>query len=129
NSNNSSDVPLSGMPKNGKHKKEQVFFQKTKKQQQAKMKVATAPVVVFSKDQEEKEQRALKAAEQYIKGELSRGKKVNEARVKAKAIKEEWEPNEDLSAFDLTAPFKNGESYEGFGGCTFECYKDAKGIA
>jgi hypothetical protein len=102
--------------------KEQTFPKGKVKQQQKK--VAKAPVVVFSKEEEE----ADEAAMQYIKQELRRGNKVNENRIRAKAKKERWKPNKDESKSDLTDPFKNRETYEGIGGNIFECYKNEKEI-
>jgi len=128
NSNNSSDVPVSGMPKNGKHKnKQDSSYEESKKQQQKK--VAKAPVVVSFKEQEKAEKEADEAATQYIKSELSRGNKVNETRIRQKAKKEGWKPNKEESKSDLTNGFVNGETYKGIRGCHFECLKDKKGIA
>lgn len=102
-------------------------IKKSMKQQQKK--VAKAPVVVFSKEEEKREIEADAAATQYIKAEMRKGKKVDETRIRRLALKEGWKPNKEDGKNDLTDPFKHGEVYKGVKGCMFECYKDGKGIS
>lgn|SRR6185295_17626433 len=109
------------------HTKEQTCSKKkiAKEQQQ---KVAVAPVVVSSID-EEREEQADAAATQFIKKERARGNKVDETRVRRKALKEGWKPNEEeLEPKDIANKFDDGLFYDGKNGMIFECQKNKEGV-
>ncbi len=91
--------------------KEQTCSKKkiAKEQQQ---RVAVAPVVVSSID-EEREEQADAAATQFIKKERAKGNKVHETRVRRKALKEKWKPNEENSEpKELAEKFVDGVIYQ-----------------
>ena len=99
----------------------------TSRIKQQHKKVATAPVVVFSSDEEKREEDADKAATQYINSEIKKGNRVNETRIRKQALKEGWKPNTELSSMEMVNLFKNGALYEGKNG-EYECIIDEHGI-
>ena len=107
-------------------KKEHVLKKKIAKEQQQK--VADAPIVVSSID-EEREEQADAAATQFIKKERAKGNKVDETRVRRKALKEGWKPNEeDEDPKDLANKFVDELFYDGKDGMFFECQKNREGV-
>ncbi len=110
-----------------RHLNKQGVLLSTEKQQTQK--VANAPVVVPSDEEEKAKKDSELAANQYIEAEKEKGNSVNEIRIRRRALKEAWKSNAvKVTKKDLTSKFEDGIFYEGVGKQQFECTQNKEGI-